>query len=57
LVWAAASGLALLTGAIGVTCAGYQGVLAVAAGCVLGFAGAFLFLRLRRLGHTKHKPR
>ena len=54
--WAAASGLALLTGAVGATCAGYQGVLAVAAGYVLGFAGAFLFLRVRRMGRKTDRP-
>jgi len=53
--WATASGLALLTAAVGATCAGYQGVLAVAVGYAIGFAGAFLVVRLRRL--TSDKPR
>lgn len=55
--WVSASGLALLTGAVGATCAGYSGVLAVAAGYALGFAGTFLFKRLRRMGRTANKPR
>jgi hypothetical protein len=55
--WAWASGLALLTGAVGATCAGYQGVVAVAVGYAVGFAGAFLVVRLRRVGRTTDKPR
>ena len=54
--WASASGLALLTGAVGATCAGYQGVVAVAVGYAAGFAGAFLVVRLRRVGRTNDKP-
>lgn len=55
--WISASGLALLTGAVGATCAGYEGALAVAAGYALGFGGAFLFTRLRRIGRATDKGR
>jgi hypothetical protein len=55
--WISASGLALLTGAVGATCAGYEGALAVAAGYALGFVGAFLFTRLRRAGRAADKGR
>jgi hypothetical protein len=50
--WAYASGIALLTGAVGATCAGYRGVLGVAAGYALGLAFGFIFMRLRRSGRT-----
>jgi hypothetical protein len=46
--WLFASGMALLTGAIGASCAGYVGVLSVVAGYALGFAIGFTATRLRR---------
>lgn len=46
--WFSASGVALLTAAVGATCAGYRGVLAVAAGYALGLAFGLGFKRLRR---------
>jgi len=46
--WVSASGMTLLTGAVGATCAGYQGVLTVAAGYGLGLAAGFIVARLRR---------
>jgi len=54
--WASASGLALLTGAVGATCAGYPGVLAVTAGYAVGFAAASFIVRLRRGGRRTDKP-
>jgi hypothetical protein len=55
--WALASGLALLTGAVGASCAGYRGVLAVAVGYALGFTGAFVLVRLCRARRTTDEPR
>jgi hypothetical protein len=46
--WVSASGVALLTAAVGATCAGYRGVLSVVAGYALGLASALLFTRMRR---------
>jgi len=48
--WVAASGVALLTAAVGASCAGYRGVLAVVAGYALGLAFGLGFERLRRSG-------
>jgi hypothetical protein len=50
--WVSASSMALLTGAVGATCAGYQGVLGVAAGYAVGLAAGLVFRRLRRFWHT-----
>ncbi|HEY0466728.1 MAG TPA: hypothetical protein VGC79_21120 [Polyangiaceae bacterium] len=55
--WTSASSLALLTGAVGATCAGLSGVLAVAAGYSLGFASGFVFKRLRRVSGATHERR
>ena len=55
--WASASGLALLTGAVGASCAGYRGVLAVALGYAFGFTGAFVLVRLRRARRTTDEPK
>jgi len=54
--WVSASGMTLLTGAVGATCAGYRGVLAVAAGYGLGLAAGFVFARLLRSGQTQQGP-
>ena len=55
--WVSASVVALLTAAVGATCAGYRGVLAVVAGYALSLAGGLVFLRLRRSGRTSSGPR
>ncbi|MEO6603381.1 MAG: hypothetical protein ABIQ16_26085 [Polyangiaceae bacterium] len=55
--WASASGVALLTGAVGASCAGYRGVLAVALGYAFGFTGAFVLMRLCRARRTTDGPR
>ena len=54
--WVCASSMTLLTGAVGATCAGYQGVLGVAAGYGVGLAAGFVFARLRRSGQTPDGP-
>lgn len=45
--WASVSGMTLLVGAVGATCAGFQGVLGVAAGYGLGLAMGIVVARLR----------
>ena len=50
--WVYASSMTLVTAAVGATCAGYRGVLGVAAGYAGGLAGGFVFVRLRRSWRT-----
>jgi len=50
--WVSASSLAVLTAAVGATCAGYRGVLAVVAGYALGLAGGFVLTHRLRSGRT-----
>jgi hypothetical protein len=52
--WVAASSMTLLTGAVGATCAGSRGVLAVVAGYAIGLAAGLVFVRLRRFWQTPH---
>lgn len=55
--WFSASGVALLTAAVGATCAGYRGVLAVVAGYALGLALGLGFERRRRSTRTSDRSR
>jgi len=54
--WVCASGMALLTAAVGATCAGYRGVFAVAAGYALGLAGGVVLSHVRRSNRTSNGP-